>query len=108
MNFAFVAKQNEVTIGKLDGDDWPGVYLSSEYIARLGEVHLAVTTRLAALEKSEIPDAVLNLLGILGRMFSVYTTAVQPERDARHEEQMAKATEALNKIQELLDGFNKH
>jgi hypothetical protein len=107
MNIEVVAKQDGIVIGKLAEEEWSGAYLSSQFIDRLAEVHGAAQTRLAALSSTEVPDAVRNLLGILTKMFSVYGTAVQPERDAHHEAHTKEAWDALMQAKSILDGMPK-
>lgn len=99
MKFSLVTKQEHISVGKLDGEAWSGVYLSSEFLDRLAEVHSAAQTRLATLPEAEIPDAVRNLLGILTRLLATYGTAVQSEREAHRKE----AWDALMQAKSILD-----
>jgi hypothetical protein len=99
VKFLLVTKQADISVGKLDGEDWSGAYLSSEFLDRLAEVHSAAQTRLATLTEGEIPDAIRNLLGILTRLLATYVTAVQPEREAHQKE----AWDALMLAKSVLD-----
>jgi hypothetical protein len=99
VKFSLVTKQDDISVGKLDGEAWSGAYLSSEFLDRLAEVHSAAQTRLATLNEAEVSDALRNLLGILTRLLVTYATAIQPERDAHQKE----AWDALMRAKSILD-----
>jgi hypothetical protein len=103
VKFSPVAKQDDISVGKLDGEAWSGAYLSSEFLDRLAEVHSAAQTRLATLTETDVPDAVRNLLGIVTRLLAAYATAVQPEREAHRKE----AWDALMRAKSILDDMRQ-
>jgi hypothetical protein len=108
MNFEPVTQQDGISVGKLEGETWSGVYLSSEFLNRLAGVLAAAQIRIATLDKTvQIPDAVRNLLGITTGLLATYATAVQPERDTHHDAQMKEAWEGLMQLQAMLDDIKR-
>jgi hypothetical protein len=95
MNFDLLTRQDDISVGKLDGETRSGVYLSAEFLDRLTEVYGPAQLRLVALlDNVEMPDAVRDLLRITMQVLSTYAAAVQPERDALLAEAMASAPPA--------------
>ena len=105
MQFELISQQDGISVGKLEGETWSGVYLSSQFLDRLAEVYGAAQIRTAAPNKAEIPDAVRNLLGILTRLLGTYGTAVQPEREAHLDAHLKEAWNALMQARSMLDNM---
>jgi hypothetical protein len=93
----------EAAVGKLEGEDRSGLYLSSAYVDRLAEVHNAAVNRLSSMEKPDAPDAVMHLLVKLGQLFESFYISTESERTARND----GAEEALAKIVAVLDSMKR-
>jgi hypothetical protein len=97
---------DEFVVGRLDGDAFSGVYLSTAYLDRLREAMYAVSKRLDAVDPRFVPDAVLDVVGIANCLTRVHAeqlrvegypgTAADRAALAEAEAEIAKAIETLN------------
>ncbi|HEY7640450.1 MAG TPA: hypothetical protein VH814_12045 [Steroidobacteraceae bacterium] len=106
MDFVPSSKANDFTVGRLEGEAFAGVYLSSAFVGRLAEIHDAAQKRLAQ-SSSDSPDAVRNLMGVLARLIGTYATAVRPDREAQDEAHSQEVWNALMRAKSILDDMGK-
>jgi hypothetical protein len=94
-------EEDTFAVGPLDGEQLSGVYLSSDYLARLREIRRAVGIRLP---DAQIPDALKNLLGVIDRLLDTHDQQLAREV-AGHTTEIEKEFNALAKqLEDLRNG----
>ena len=107
MDFELLSQADQFAVGRLAGETWSGVYLSSTFMDRLAEAHSAAQKRLDAAGDATIPDSVRNLVGLVTRLLGTYGAAVESERDAHHEAHRKEAWEALMRAKSIVDDMSR-
>jgi hypothetical protein len=105
--FTVIREEGTFLVGRLDDAQYSGVYLSPEYMARLGELSDAVARRLEATDAVPLPDAVRNVIGVVDRLIKAHAGAISSEyrgSEAEHKEIAAARTE-LDDAVRVLRGF---
>lgn len=105
--FTVIREEDSFILGKLEDENYSGIYLTAESLRRLREVIAATRTRVNSLGNPTLPDALKNLLGILDRMLSAHREQLTTEFENGSDRlTYEKAQKELQEAMEVLKGFN--
>ena len=79
MKFTVTRDDQDFLVGRLDDQHYSGVFLTPEYLGRLRQIRQAAGVRLDALGIPEVPDALMNLLGVIDRLTKTHAEQVKVE-----------------------------
>jgi hypothetical protein len=94
-------------LGRLDGESFSGVYLSPAYMDRLREVFYAASLRLDLRGEAALPDAVKNILGIVGLLTKVHGAQLKVEGYPWTDADRAAISAAEKQIEAALDALRR-
>src|ERR1043166_5174044 len=100
--FEITKNEEDFLLGKLGGAKSSGVYVPAEFASRLREILDAVRIRIGSSGNTELPDAVKNLFGVLGRVLDAHGKQMNVEFEAK----VPKFEKALEEIERLLKDFD--